>query len=410
MNSSPTLVRFPGASGASLAARLDLPSSEPRAFALFAHCFTCSKDTLAASRISSALATHGVGVLRFDFTGLGGSEGDFANTNFSSNLADLLAAAAWLREHHRAPAILVGHSLGGAAVLAAAREIPEAVAVATIGAPFDPAHIRHLFAPALPEIAAEGEAEVTLAGRQFRVKKQFLDDLASRNSREAIAALRKALLVFHSPRDTTVDIENAAQIFTAAKHPKSFVSLDDADHLLTRKEDAAYVAAVLAAWAGRYLGDAAAGAVRPIASSDPGVVTVSESGEGRFSQSITAGRHQLRADEPPDVGGNDSGPTPYGLLLAGLGACTSMTLRMYAERKRLPLERVTVRLRHDKVHARDCAECETREGKIDRIDREIEVHGALDEAQRARLLEIADKCPVHRTLHAEVRVQTRLAG
>ena len=410
MNSSRTPVRFPGAFGTNLAANLDLPSSEPRAFALFAHCFTCSKDTLAASRISAALTTHGIGVLRFDFTGLGGSEGDFANTNFSSNLADLIAAAAWLREHHRAPTILVGHSLGGAAVLAAARDIPEALAVATIGAPFDPAHIRHLLAPALPEIAAAGEAEITLAGRAFRVRKQFLDDLDDRNSREAIASLRKALLVFHSPRDTTVDIENAAQIFMAAKHPKSFVSLDDADHLLTRKEDAAYVAAVLAAWAGRYLGELAVQAARPITSGEPGVVTVSETGDGKFSQTISAGRHQLRADEPPDVGGQDSGRTPYDLLLAGLGACTSMTLRMYAEHKRLPLERVTVRLRHDKVHARDCADCETQEGKIDRIDREIEIHGALDEAQRARLLEIADKCPVHRTLHAEVWIQTRLAG
>jgi putative redox protein len=410
MNSSRTAIKFPGAFGTSLAASLELPPSGPRAFALFAHCFTCSKDTLAASRISAALTTHGIGVLRFDFTGLGGSEGDFANTSFSSNLADLLAAAAWLRAHHRAPAILVGHSLGGAAVLAAARDMPEVVAVATIGAPFDPAHVRHLLAPALPEIAAAGEAEVTLAGRRFRVKKAFLDDLASRDSREAISTLGKALLVFHSPRDTTVDIENAAQIFMAAKHPKSFVSLDDADHLLTRKEDAAYVAAVLAAWAERYLGEPAARAVRPITSGEPGVVTVSETGNGKFSQSITAGRHQLRADEPPDVGGQDSGPSPYDLLLAGLGACTSMTLRMYAEHKQLPLERVTVRLRHDKVHARDCAECETRDGKIDRIDREIEVRGALDEAQRARLLEIADKCPVHRTLHAEVWVQTRLAG
>jgi uncharacterized OsmC-like protein/pimeloyl-ACP methyl ester carboxylesterase len=410
MNSSRSLARFPGAFGTNLAASLDLPSSEPRAFALFAHCFTCSKDTLAASRISAALATHGIGVLRFDFTGLGGSEGDFANTNFSSNLADLMAAAAWLRKRHRAPAILVGHSLGGAAVLATARDIPEVAAVATIGAPFDPAHVRHLLAPALPEVAATGEAEVTLGGRHFRVKKQFLDDLADRNSREALAALGKALLVFHSPRDMTVDIENAAQIFMAARHPKSFVSLDDADHLLTRKEDAAYVAAVLASWASRYLDERAAQAAQPVTSGEPGVVTVSETGDGKFSQTITAGRHPLRADEPLDVGGQDSGPTPYDLLLAALGACTSMTLRMYAEHKQLPLERVTVRLRHDKAHARDCAECETREGKIDRIDREIEIHGALDEAQRARLLEIADKCPVHRTLQAEVWVQTRLAG
>lgn len=410
MNSGRNLVRFPGAMGAELAASLELPSSEPRAFAIFAHCFTCSKDALAASRISAALAAHAIAVLRFDFTGLGGSDGDFANTNFSSNLADLIAAADWMRKHHRAPAILIGHSLGGAAVLAAARDIPEAVAVATIGAPFEPAHVRRLLAPALPEIEAAGEAQVTLANRPFRIKKQFLDDLAERNNRDAIAGLRKALLIFHSPRDATVDIENAAQIFMAARHPKSFVSLDDADHLLTRKGDAAYVAAVLAAWASRYLGEQSTQAVRPITPGAAGVVTVSETGDGKFSQSIAVGKHRLKADEPPEVGGRGSGPTPYDLLLAALGACTSMTLRMYAEHKQLPLERVTVRLRHDKIHASDCAECETRTGKIDHIAREIEIHGALDGAQRARLLEIADKCPVHRTLHSEVRVDTRLAG
>lgn len=408
MTENRAMIRFPGALGALLAARLDLPPGVPVAFALFAHCFTCSKDTLAASRISTALTAHGIGVLRFDFTGLGGSEGDFANTNFSSNIADLLAAAKWLREQHQAPQILIGHSLGGAAVLAAAHEIPEARAVATIGAPIDSGHVRHLFEPVVSEIEAAGEAEVALAGRKFRVKKQFLEDLGNRNTRDRIAALRKALLVFHSPRDTTVDIENAAQIFVAAKHPKSFVSLDDADHLLTRKEDAAYVAAVLAAWASRYIDQPAAQAATPAAA--PDAVTVSETREGRFTQAITVGRHSLRADEPVSVGGDDSGPSPYDFLLAGLGACTSMTLRMYADQKQWPLERVTVHLKHEKIHARDCAECETKEGKIDRIEREIEIVGDLDVAQRARLLEIANKCPVHRTLHSEVIVPTQLRG
>ncbi len=398
-------VRFPGALGNDLAARLDLPQERPRAFALFAHCFTCSKDTLAASRISGALTDHGFGVLRFDFTGLGGSEGDFANTNFSSNVADLVAAAAWLREHHAPPKILIGHSLGGAAVLAAAREIPEARAVATIGAPFDPDHVRHLLAPALAEIEAAGEAEIALAGRKFKIKKQFLDDLGGRDARARIAALRKALLLFHSPRDTTVDIENAAQIFTAAKHPKSFVSLDSADHLLTRKEDAAYVAAVLAAWASRYVDAAPAAAAAPGA---PDAVRVSETREGKFTQAVVTGRHRLRADEPVALGGNDTGPSPYDLLLAGLGACTAMTLRMYAEQKRWPLERVSVELKHEKVHAKDCSECESREGRIDRIEREIDIAGDLDSEQRARLLEIANKCPVHRTLHSEVWIPTRL--
>jgi len=407
MNDNRSMVRFPGSLGATLAASLDTPRVPPAAFALFAHCFTCSKDTLAASRISAALTARGIAVLRFDFTGLGGSEGDFANTNFSSNVADLIAAASWLRANHEAPRLLIGHSLGGAAVLAAAREIPEAAAVATIGAPFEPAHVRRLLAPALPGIEAAGEATVELAGRAFRIKKQFLEDIGSRGNREAIAHLRKALLIFHSPRDATVDIDNAAQIYAAAKHPKSFISLDDADHLLTRKEDAAYVAAVLAAWASRYI-DAPVMDAQPVPAGAPGVVTVAETREGKFTQAITVGKHQLRADEPESAGGTDSGPSPYDFLLTALGACTAMTVRMYADLKQLPLERVTVRLRHEKVHAQDCAECETREGKIDRIEREITLKGALDEAQRGRLLEIANKCPVHRTLHSEVWITTRL--
>jgi putative redox protein len=407
MNDNRSMVRFPGSLGTALAARLDLPPVKPAAFALFAHCFTCSKDTLAASRISAALTARGVAVLRFDFTGLGGSEGEFANTNFSSNIADLVAAAAWLRTRHEAPKLLIGHSLGGAAVLAAAPEIPEATAVATIGAPLEPAHVKHLIAPALPEIEAAGEATVELAGRAFRIKKQFLDDIGSRNGLEAIGNLRKALLIFHSPRDTTVSIDNAAQIFMAAKHPKSFVSLDDADHLLTRREDASYVAAVLAAWASRYIG-APAMEAQPIRADEPGIVTVAETRAGKFTQAITVGKHRLFADEPVSAGGTDSGPSPYDLLLAGLGACSSMTLRMYADLKQLPLDKVTVRLRHEKLHAQDCAECDTKEGKIDRIEREIELEGKLDDAQRTRLLEIANKCPVHRTLHSEVWIPTRL--
>jgi uncharacterized OsmC-like protein/alpha/beta superfamily hydrolase len=400
-----SLIRFPGAFGTLLAARLDMPAQPPLAFALFAHCFTCSKESLAATRISAALTERGFGVLRFDFTGLGGSDGDFANTNFSSNVADLVAAANWLREHHQAPAILIGHSLGGAAVLAAAHEIPETSAVATIGAPFDPGHIQHWFADAAPAIQADGEAEVTLAGRKFNIRKQFLDDLAGHSGRERIGTLRKALLILHSPRDTTVDIENAAHIFTAAKHPKSFISLDTADHLLTGRADAVYVASVLAAWASRYI------KVNEITTTaTPRVVTVSETHEGKFTQTISVGPHRARADEPAAAGGDDSGFTPYDFLLAGLGACTSMTLRLYANQKNWPLEHVSVRLRHDKIHAQDCADCETREGRIDRIEREVDISGDLDDAQRARLLEIADKCPVHRTLHSEVSVKTRLAS
>jgi putative redox protein len=389
---------FEGASGETLAARLDAPAGEPRATALFAHCFTCTKDIFAAQRIAAALTEAGIAVLRFDFTGLGHSQGEFANTNFSSNVADLVKAADFLRATRAAPKLLVGHSLGGAAVLAAAARVPEAVAVATIGAPADPAHVAHLFREAEPEIEAKGEAEVRLAGRSFRVKKQFLDDIAGHNLEAALGKLRKALMVFHAPRDAIVGIENAGRIFTAAKHPKSFVSLNDADHLLSRKADAVYVARVLAAWAGRYLVEQSGQAALAAA---PGTVVVREAGTGRFAQEIAAGRHVLRADEPADFGGDDSGATPYDLLLAGLGACTSMTLRMYAERKGWPLERVTVRLAHEKIHAEDCATCETHEGRIDRITRRLQVTGDLDEVQRTKLLEMADRCPVHRTLKGE---------
>jgi putative redox protein len=396
-------LRFPGTQGVELAARLDLPAGEPRAYAIFAHCFTCSKDTKAAAYISQALAERGIGVLRFDFTGLGASAGAFEETSFSSNVGDLLAAAQYLRVQYRAPQLLIGHSLGGAAVLAAAGQIAEARAVATLGAPFDPAHVARLVAASRDEIEKKGAAMVSIGGRPFRVKKQFLDDLGRHHPAESIGKLRKALLVMHAPFDRIVDIDNASKIFVAAKHPKSFVSLDDADHLISRPEHAAYAAEVLAAWASRYIdpGKPAEGPVQG--------VRVTEAGDGRFAQNVYAGRHRLRADEPVAAGGEDSGPSPYELLLAGLGTCTAMTIRMYAAQKKLPLERVSVDLEHAKVHAADCSECETREGRIDRIERVVTLEGALDEAQRQKLLEIANKCPVHRTLHAEVWIPTSLA-
>jgi len=404
MTGSREKVSFTGATGAALAAALELPVGAPRAYALFAHCFTCSKDNFAARRISEALAGHGIATLRFDFTGLGHSEGDFANTDFSSNVGDLVAAANFLRETRLAPAILIGHSLGGTAVLKAAAEIPEAAAVATIGAPSTPAHLAKLLAPSTAEIERRGEAEVEIAGRSFRITQGFLDDISGQAMDAAIGGLRRALLVMHSPLDATVSIDCAGAIFRAAKHPKSFVSLDDADHLLTRRADAAYVADVLAAWAGRYVPEPAP-AER---ATEEGAVTVRENGAGRFGQDIAAGPHLLSADEPESAGGRGAGLTPYQLLSAALGACTSMTLRMYADHKKWPLQRAAVTVRHDKIHAEDCADCETREGRIDQFEREITLEGDLDDEQRRRMLEIADKCPVHRTLHAEVRVQTRL--
>ena len=376
-------IRFPGSQNAEVSAKLDLPAGEPRAYALFAHCFTCSKDSKAAAYVSRSLAERGIATLRFDFSSL----------EFSSNIDDLVAAAGWLRGNRMAPQILAGHSLGGAAVLAAAAKIPEARAVATIGAPFEPAHVARLIS---------NDLQATIGGRSFRVSRQFLDDLSAQKPAETIAKLRRALLVLHSPRDAIVDIDNAAKIFLAAKHPKSFVSLDDADHLLLRPEDAAYVAEVLAAWASRYVD-------RPAETLPVNGVRVTETREGRFTQHILAGKHVLRADEPAAAGGDDSGPGPYDLLLAGLGACTSMTVRMYADQKKWPLERVRVDLRQEKIHAADCAECETKEGRIDRIERVLMLEGNLDEAQRQRLLEIAHKCPVHRTLHSEIWIPTSLA-
>jgi uncharacterized OsmC-like protein/alpha/beta superfamily hydrolase len=404
MAPSSSQITFPGASGGALAARLDGPLAPPLAYVLFAHCFTCSKDTRAAAYISEALAEAGLAVLRFDFTGLGGSEGEFANTNFSSNIADLLAAADWLRREHRAPAILVGHSLGGAAMVAAAAKIPEARAVVTIGSPFEASHVLHLLRDSKATIEREGEAQVDIGGRPFKVKKQFLADIEGKTLADAAAHLGKALLVMHSPKDAIVNIDNASKIFLAARHPKSFVSLDSADHLLSRRDDAHYAAGVIAAWAQRYLG------VEPetVPEAPEGKVLVRETREGKFANQVIVGRHVFRADEPVAVGGNDTGPSPYDLLCAALGACTTMTIRSYADLKKLPLERASVELRHDKIYGVDCAECETREGKIDRIERIVRLEGDLTPEQRAKLLEISNKCPVHRTLHSEVSILTAL--
>ncbi len=397
-------ITFRGASGEALAARLDGPATPPRAYVLFAHCFTCTKDIFAASRIARTLNEAGFAVFRFDFTGLGHSEGEFANTNFSSNVQDLIAAADYLRSARSAPAVLIGHSLGGAAVLAAAPHIADVRAVATIGAPADPEHVSHLFAESLGQIDAEGEAHVNLAGRSFTIRKQFIDDIRSQRLADDVARMRKALLVMHSPRDDTVGVDNAGRIFQAARHPKSFVSLDDADHLLTRRADAEYAAAVIAGWASRYV----PAPEIPKATAKEGEVRVVETHENPFAVSIAAGTHHLRADEPESVGGGNSGPTPYDLLLGGLGACTAMTVRMYARRKNIALDEVSVRLTHKKIHAADCENCETKEGRIDRIERALELRGEFDESTRRRLLEIADKCPVHRTLTNEVVIDTRL--
>jgi putative redox protein len=400
--------QFTGSEGQQLAAALDKPEGEIRAYALFAHCFTCGKDGLAAKRIAMALSAKGIAVLRFDFTGLGSSEGDFANSTFSSNIADLVRAADHLRNTFKAPALLIGHSLGGAAVLAAAHEIPDAKAVVTIAAPSDPSHVTGHFADSIEKIRQDGQAEVSLAGRPFTIKREFLDDVAEHGLMAHIAGLHKALLVMHAPTDDTVGIDNATRIFTAAKHPKSFVSLVGADHLLSNRRDSVYVADVISAWVERYLDP---GVSTEVASDGeaPRQVVVRETRNGKFQQTVTVGPHQLLADEPVAAGGDDSGLAPYDFLLAALGACTSMTMRLYADRKSLPLERTTVTLNHSKIHAEDCAECETKAGMLDQIERVIGMEGPLDAEQRQKLMEIADKCPVHRTLTSEVRILSREA-
>ncbi len=400
-------ITFPGSRGAQLSARLSLPpDGEVRACALFAHCFTCSKDLKPAIDISRALTQQHIAVMRFDFTGLGESEGDFGDTTFTSNVEDLVAAAEFMERQYEAPAILVGHSLGGAAVLQAAARMPSIRAIATIGAPFDPAHVKNLFVESLEEIERRGEADVSLGGRRFTLSRDFVRDLEGRHVEETIASLGRPLLIFHSPVDRTVGIENAALIYKAARHPKSFVSLDDADHLLLRERDSLYVGSVLAAWAGRYLPEAP----EPETVDDlrrDNRVTV-RTATGAYRTEILARTHALVADEPKAVGGEDLGPTPYDLLAAALGACTTMTLRMYADRKQWPLEEVVVRLEHSRIHAEDEERCENGEARLDRLDREVTLTGPLDEEQRARLLEIADRCPVHRTLSAGVLVRTEL--
>ncbi|MDA8563347.1 alpha/beta fold hydrolase [Mariniblastus sp.] len=402
---------FENLHGDTLVGALEVPTDRVRGVALFAHCFSCGKNVLAASRVSRDLRHRGFTVLRFDFTGLGESEGDFADTNFSSNVDDLRAAIDAMRQQNMAPQILIGHSLGGAAVLYLADEIEEVKLVATIGAPSEAKHVVHLFdEPALQQIEQTGQAEVSLGGRPFTIKKQFLDDVTETSVLERLKASRKPLLICHSPIDKVVGIDNAQKIYKAAKHPKSFVSLDGADHLLSGKEDADFVASVVASWASRYVGSSEKSSTQPAAKPNADHhdgVTVTERNKV-FTQDIIAGPHKLVADEPQSAGGDDLGVTPYDLLLAALGACTSMTLRMYAKRKGLQVDHIQVKLQHNRIHASDCETCEDQSGKVDQIRRLIRIDGDLTEAQRQRMLEIADMCPVHRTLHNQKQITSEL--
>lgn len=399
-------VTFKNSQGQTLVGRLELPvDRHPHNFAIFAHCFTCNKNLLAVKNIGKGLTSHGFGVLRFDFTGLGESEGDFADTNFSGNVGDLVAAADFLKENYKAPTLIIGHSLGGAASIFAAQEIASIQAVATIGAPSNPVHVKHLLKSGIDEIQAEGKAVVNLSGRDFTIKKQFLDDLETKSLPETAKALRKPLLIMHSPQDDTVGIKNAEEIYVASHHPKSFVSLDGADHLLSRKEDSIYVGEVIAGWAKRYLD--VSNIVDTSLKTKHQVAASLDANDG-FTTQMKVGNHYMIADEPETYGGNDFGPSPYELVSAGLSACTVMTIQMYAKRKGWPVDNVEVHTSYSKTHAEDCENCETDSAKIDTFHREIKLTGDLDEKQRARIMEIADKCPVHKTLHSTTQIISTL--
>ncbi len=397
-------VTFTNTEGQTLSGRLELPADQhPHNFALFAHCFTCNKNLGAVRNISRGLTSQGFGVLRFDFTGLGESEGDFADTNFSGNVEDLVAAADFLTKEYSAPTLLVGHSLGGAAAIFAATQIDAIKAVATVGAPSNPIHVKHLLKSGIQEIEAHGRATINLSGRDFTIKKQFLDDLETKSLPDVTKNLGKALLVMHSPQDTTVGIQNAEEIYLAAKHPKSFVTLDGADHLLMQKEDSNYVGKVIAGWSSRYVDIPES----PKLKSNHHVVASLGDDPG-FTTQMKVGNHYMVADEPDHVGGNDFGPTPYELVSAGLSACTAMTIKMYAARKEWDLQHIEVHTSYDKKHMEDCEHCEDPTAKIDTFVREIKVQGNLDEKQIARILQIADKCPVHKTLHSDTQIITKL--
>ncbi len=396
-------ISFTNNEGQQLSARLDLPINQhPAAYAIFAHCFTCNKNLTAINQVSTALTQQGFGVLRFDFTGLGESEGDFSDTDFSANISDLLAVSQYMEKELAAPRLLIGHSLGGAAALFAASMLPSVEAIATIAAPADPSHIKHLLRNDIADIEKAGKAIVEIGGREFTIKKQFLDDLATHDLPAIVKEMHKPILLLHSPQDTIVGIDNAALIYSAAHHPKSFVSLDGADHLLSNKNDSDYAGEVIATWAKRYIVFANEEVLRPVKK------VMVQIGEEGFTSKVIAGQHSLLADEPVSVGGNDFGPTPYDYLLTALGACTAMTLRMYADRKQWPVAEINVHLDHNEKHALDCDHCEDPTAKIDHIDRFIEVKGNLDDSQLKRLLEIADKCPVHKTLHAQVEIRSEM--
>lgn len=397
-------ITFENSRGEKLSARIEFPiDQKPHNFAIFAHCFTCNKNFKAVRHITKALSIEGFGVLSFDFTGLGESEGDFSESTFSSSVDDLVCAAEYLKKNHQPPSMIIGHSLGGAAAILAAGQTEEIKAVATIGAPSMPQHVKNLLQDGVEEIRAHGEATVSIGGRPFKIKRQFLDNLENQNLLGVVQKMRKAFLFMHSPHDRIVGIENAEQLYKAAFHPKSFISLNGADHLLSDEKDACYAGSVIANWAERYLEIPAAKELR----TESHIVAYLDTKE-KFTTEIKADQHRLVADEPESFGGNDFGPSPYQLLASGLAACTVMTLKLYVERKKWDLREVFCHIRHEKTHLEDCVNCEDPKSKIDKFTREIELIGELNNEQKMKLVEIADKCPVHRTLEGKAHIETKL--
>jgi len=389
-------VEFTNKKGLKLAGKIEFPlTKKPEAFAIFAHVFTGSKNLASARHISRALTLNGFAVLRFDFAGLGDSEGDFSNTNFTSNVNDILSAAQFLEENFEAPKIIVGHSLGGAASVFAAKELDSIQAVATIGTPSEPEHVTHLFNCKMEDIEKYGEAVVEVGGRPFTIKKQFIEDLRSKNMFTLVKDLRKAILILHSPQDRVVEINHAAKIYQAAHHPKSFVTLDHADHMLMNKDDAFYTGNVISSWVKRYID------INKSPSLSTTKQVVAQLGADGYTTRIMAGKHGLLADESEALGGNDFGPSPYELLNSALAACTAMTLQMYARRKKWDLQDVKVHISFNRSYKEDCASCSEEERRLEHFDKHIELIGDLTAEQHARLLEIAERCPVHRTLSAD---------
>jgi len=400
---STSKITFKNKEGIDLKGSIELPENRtPHNFVLFAHCFTCNKNFLAVKNISEALTAKGFGVLRFDFTGLGESEGEFADSNFSGNVEDLVSASSYLEDNYKAPSLLIGHSLGGAAVLFASTLLDSVTAVATIGAPSHIGHVKNLLKNDVDDIQKNGIAVVNIGGRNFNIKKQFLDDLENNDLPDIISKLDKSLLILHSPQDTIVGVHNAEEIYLAARHPKSFISLDGADHLLSNKIDSNYVGDVIGTWANRYLDIPVETELKS------NLNVVAHLGPEGFTTQIKAGRHNLIADEPEHLGGNNFGPNPYEYVSAGLAACTSMTIQMYAKRKGWVVDFVETQVIYGREHAIDCEKCEEEGTKIDTFKRELIIKGDLDEKQRKRLLEIANKCPVHKTLHSETQIITSL--